>query len=120
MYRHLADADVYVSTSRGEGLPVAVLEAMACGVPVVLSDIPQHREIVGDADVAPLVPADDIAGFAAAIERFRRMPRQERDSLGERCRALVAERFSVQAMNRAYERLYRDRVRRQSRPEGQA
>jgi glycosyltransferase involved in cell wall biosynthesis len=107
----VADADVYVSTSRGEGLPVAVLEAMACRVPVILSDIPEHREIVGDVDVVPLVAPDDVAGFAAAIERFRQMPPAERDEVTDRCRTLVAGRFSVQAMNRAYEQVYRDVVR---------
>ncbi len=42
---YLAASDVYISTSKSEGLPNGVLEAMAVGLPVLLSDIPQHKEI---------------------------------------------------------------------------
>jgi glycosyltransferase involved in cell wall biosynthesis len=45
VYQYLSQADIFISASWGEGLPVGVLEAMACGVPVILSDIPPHREI---------------------------------------------------------------------------
>jgi len=43
VYECLHQADLFVSASKGEGLPVAVLEAMFCGCPVILSDIPPHR-----------------------------------------------------------------------------
>lgn len=43
---YLWASDVYVSPSLTEGLPTAVLEAMGCGLPLLLSDIPQHREII--------------------------------------------------------------------------
>jgi glycosyltransferase involved in cell wall biosynthesis len=46
VYAAMRQADVFVSTSLGEGLPVAVLEAMACRCPLVLSDIGPHREVV--------------------------------------------------------------------------
>lgn len=42
----LQNADCFISASESEGLPNAVLEALACGCPVLLSDIPQHREIL--------------------------------------------------------------------------
>lgn len=48
--RFLQNSDVFVSASDSEGLPNAVLEALACGCAVVLSDIPQHKEIL---DVLP-------------------------------------------------------------------
>lgn len=44
--KYLSAADVFVSSSESEGMPNAVLEAVACGLPVYLSDIPQHREIL--------------------------------------------------------------------------
>jgi len=62
----LRRADVYVSISRVEGSPNAVLEALACGTPLVVSDIPAHRELL-DETTARLVAGDDAAAVAAAI-----------------------------------------------------
>ena len=70
VYRRVGHGDAFVSASAGEGLPVAVLEQMACGVPGVLSDIPPHREIARWIDLAPLVPVGDVKGFAHALEDF--------------------------------------------------
>lgn len=106
VYARLFEADLYVSPSRGEGLPVAVLEAMACRRPVILSDIPPHREIVGDADFIPLVPPDDVDGLAREIKRFERMSPDERAQIGRRCRELVQGRFSLDAMHRSYGQIY--------------
>ena len=104
VYREIARSDLYVSTSKGEGLPVAVLEAMACGTPVLLSDIPPHREIEG-AEI-PFVPVGDAAAFAKAIDRFRSMPLEERRALGRRGRAVVEAGFSLASMHQGYDRVY--------------
>jgi glycosyltransferase involved in cell wall biosynthesis len=106
VYRKIAEGDVYVSTSRGEGLPVAVLEAMACGAPVILSDIPPHREIANNADFIPLISPDNVDGFANEIQRFGHMSHYERGELGRRCKQLVEDRFSVRSMHRSYESIY--------------
>jgi glycosyltransferase involved in cell wall biosynthesis len=112
VYRHLARSSLFVSAARGEGLPVAVLEAMAAGLPVVLSDIPPHREIVDGVGFVPLVRPGDIGGFAAAIRSVKAMPEAERADIGARCRALVERRFSLDAMHRSYERVYRTALTR--------
>jgi glycosyltransferase involved in cell wall biosynthesis len=106
VYRHVARADLFVSTSYGEGMPVAVLEAMACGCPVVLSDIPPHREIAGETDFIPLVNPDDVAGFAREVRRFHDMTPAERAVIGRRCRQLVEDRFSIAAMHRTLSNVY--------------
>lgn len=106
VFKHLFAADLFISTSRGEGLPVAVLEAMACGCPVVLSDIPPHREIAEGVDYIPLIHPDDGTGFAREIERFRGMSASERRTIGRKCRALVEERFSMAAMHAGYAGIY--------------
>ena len=104
VFARIAHADVFVSASRGEGLPFAVMEAMACRCPVILSDIEPHREIAASVDFIPLIDPDDVAGFAREIKRFRDMPASERVAIGERCRRLVEEQFSLSAMHRKYER----------------
>ncbi len=106
VYRFTAGADVYLSTSRGEGLPIAVLEAMACGVPVILSDIPPHREIAQGVDFIPLVAPGEGEGFAQELRRFRDLPPDVRASIGRRCREIVEQRFSLWAMHRSYDRVY--------------
>ncbi len=110
VYGAIAGAAVFVSTSRSEGLPVSVLEAMACARPVVLSDIPSHREIASGDDVVPLVPVGDTRGFASEIARIETLTPDERTAVGRRCRALIAERFSLETMQRRYERVYRNIV----------
>lgn len=60
-------ATVFVSPSRFEGHPNVVLEAVACGTPLVVSDIPEHREFL-DANTATLVPPDDHEALARALE----------------------------------------------------
>ncbi len=106
VYEHLIKADLFISTSWVEGLPVAVIEAMACRCPVLLSDIPPHREIAAGADFIPLIRPDDIAGFAQEINRFRQMPASERACIGEKCRRIAVERFSLAAMHKGYEAVY--------------
>jgi glycosyltransferase involved in cell wall biosynthesis len=106
VYKILSNADLFISASRGEGLPISVLEAMACGCPVVLSDISPHREIASDADFIPLIPFDQVTGFAEAIQQFKRMSTHTRQAIGQRCRNLVEKKFSAENMNAEYENVY--------------
>ncbi|HSA49105.1 MAG TPA: glycosyltransferase, partial [Yinghuangia sp.] len=60
-------ADVFVLSSRWEGLGSVVIEAMGCGTPVVATSLPPVREIVGSAECATLVPPEDAAALADAL-----------------------------------------------------
>lgn len=106
VFAYLATTDLFVSTSRGEGLPVAVLEAMACGCPVILSDIPPHREIAKGVDFIPLLKPDDVAGFAHHIKQFRDLPAQQRVEIGQKCSHLVKEKFGLATMHHALQNIY--------------
>jgi glycosyltransferase involved in cell wall biosynthesis len=65
---HIRALDVLALTSRHEGQPLVLLEAAACGVPIVAFDVGGVREILGDAPSAKLVAFGDLRGFAKAIE----------------------------------------------------
>ncbi len=106
VFEHFYQSDVFISASWGEGLPVAVLEAMACHRPVILSDIPPHREIAEGVDFIPLLKPDDVAGFAREMNKFREMSPTERVSIGSKCRQIVEERFSLPVMHAGFEEVY--------------
>jgi len=106
VFDYFLKADLFVSASWGEGLPVAVLEAMACRRPVLLSDIPPHREIAEGVDFIPLIRPGDVAGFAREIKKFREMPPSERVAIGQECRKLVEERYALPAMHAGYAEVY--------------
>lgn len=111
VFMQLMAADVFMSTSRGEGLPLAAMEAMACSVPVILSDIPPHREFGADSTIVPLVAPGDVAGFARELERVRDMTAVERAEVGRLGRELVASRFGLKQMSNAYKTLYDEILR---------
>ncbi len=106
VYQYLSNADLFVSTSSVEGLPISVLEAMACRCPVILSDIMPHREIARGADFIPLIPPEDINSFSFEIERYIRMSADERADIGQRCREVVVNNFSLNNMLDGYETVY--------------
>ncbi|HWC28393.1 MAG TPA: glycosyltransferase family 4 protein [Solirubrobacteraceae bacterium] len=89
--RLLAAADVFVLPSTREGLSFALLEAMAAGLALVVSDGAGNPEAVGDAGV--VVPAGDSAALAAALERLAR-DGDERRRLGAAARERARTHFS--------------------------
>lgn len=106
VYERLLSSDLFVSASQGEGLPVAVLEAMACSCPVLLSDIAPHREICAGADFIPLIPPNDVEALSREITRFKAMSCSEREAIGHKCRQLVEDRYSLKTMHAGYAQVY--------------
>jgi glycosyltransferase involved in cell wall biosynthesis len=87
--------DVVATASRKEGMPLAVLEAMAMGLPVVASDIPAHREVLGAE--APVFAPGAPDAFAAALTRVLG-DGGLRAKLGEANRARVRAHYDVEGM----------------------
>ncbi len=90
-------ADLFVLPSREEGLSQALLEAMAAGLPVVVSDIPGNRRAVTDGIQGIAVPMDDAAALAEAIERLLERPNLAMQ-LGAAGRWRVVTEFSLARM----------------------
>lgn len=91
---YLRAADVFVLPSRREGLPAALLEAMACGLPAVASRLPATEGIIADGHNGLLVPVGDATAFAAAIAGLVADPARAA-ALGAAARATVLERFDA-------------------------
>lgn len=103
--RLFAAFDVFAAASRKEGLPLAVVEAMALGLPVVASDIPAHREVLGE-DSAGLVPGTAEA-FATALAALI-ADGARRARLGAENRTRARSEFDVRGMLAALDGVYRE------------
>jgi glycosyltransferase involved in cell wall biosynthesis len=106
-----ARASIAVQPSRGgEGLPKSLLEAAACGRPLVASDVPGCREIAIAGETGLLVPPDNPPALALAIGRLIAAP-DLRARYGAAARRLAVERFSADGIGRQTVDLYRELVR---------
>lgn len=102
----LAGFDLFVLTSRIEGLPVSVMEAMLAGLPVVVTDVGSIREEVIDNENGLIVPAEDPSALARAINELMGDP-ERRAAMGRRSREIAAGRFTIEATVDRYLDVYR-------------
>jgi glycosyltransferase involved in cell wall biosynthesis len=101
----LGGLDAFVLSSKSEGLPMTLLEAMAAGLPVVATAVGGIPEVVESAGCGWLAKPCDAGSLAENMLRLVTAPdRQER---GGRARKAVLERYSVQTMTQQYESLFR-------------
>lgn len=109
----LQDADVAVCPSvrtpqgHREGIPVALMEAMACGLPVIASRLSGIPELVIDGETGILIEPGDSGALAEALALLARDP-QRRERLGQAGRQRVTEAFDVRTSARALAALFRE------------
>jgi glycosyltransferase involved in cell wall biosynthesis len=101
-------ASVVVSIPSSDGLPVSLLEAMACGTPIVASDLPGVRELLGPVMPHLLVPAGDPGSLAAAVQVVLELGTAERAELSEALRGRVVAEADHEANMLRMESLYRE------------
>lgn len=98
-------ADLYCLPSYREGFPNTVLEAMACGLPAITTDVPGCRETVDDGVQGLKIPARNADALIDAIDRLIEQP-EVRERMGEKSREKVCTEFSVQKVVEQYLTLY--------------
>lgn len=116
--RSLERADVFVLSSRSEGMPMSVLEAMAAGLPVVASDVGGVRELVDDEN-GRLVPPGDPDALARALADLVADPELRR-GLGAAGRHRAATRFALDVWHDRHRNVYASLIRRPVAPRNAA
>lgn len=101
---YLGASDIYVSTSKTEGMPNGVLEGMASGLAVLLSDIPQHEEIYHlNSNIGWLYHSGDLNDF---VSKLRDMVRIDLKNMKQQSMHTVAKNMSAEYMSSEYQRAY--------------
>jgi len=116
--RIMASLDLATSSSWGEAFPNVVAEAMACGIPCVVTDVGDSAHIVGD--TGKVVQPGDNALLADAWNSLLQLPAGERTALGMRARERVAMNFELGAVVKRYQSLYEKTIPEASRTKGRA
>lgn len=111
----LASADVFVLPSLSEGLPLALLEAMFAGCPIVASDVGEVSVALAHGEAGVLVEAGNPGALAAALDRLLSDPKWARN-LGERAARRAAAEYDVSQMVRRYVAVYEELLGRRPFP----
>lgn len=101
----LVEADFFMLSSISEGVPIALLEAMAAGLPAVATDVGGLREVVVHGETGRLVPAGSPEALAGAIRAIEEAP-YAAQRMGQAARRRVEDHFSLAKVVAAYERMY--------------
>jgi glycosyltransferase involved in cell wall biosynthesis len=106
---YLAACDLFVLASRSEGLPNALLEAMACGLPVVATQVSGSRDVIND-QVGYLVPVEDVGALATRLRHMIEAPELRRQ-MSANARRLVETRYSIRRTADQHIALYQELAR---------
>ncbi|MBP3196242.1 MAG: glycosyltransferase [Butyrivibrio sp.] len=94
-------ADEYILHSAGEAFPNTLIQAMACGVPCVATDVGDAREMIGDDRY--IVPVSDPKALAEKCVELLRLDEASRESLRKRNRRIVEEKYDINEVIKKYE-----------------
>jgi glycosyltransferase involved in cell wall biosynthesis len=111
----LAGADVFVLPSLSEGLPLALLEAMFSGRPIVASDVGEVRNALGDGAAGMLVPSGDASALAGALDTLLAAPARAHE-LATRARHRATSEYDISRMVARYAAIYQGLLQHQPDP----
>jgi glycosyltransferase involved in cell wall biosynthesis len=98
--------DVFVFPSIAEGLPGALLEAMATGIPVIASRVGGVPEILNNPELGMMISPSSVGELTTAMERLGNINEVERNGIGDLLRERVLEEFTKEKMTSAMTREY--------------
>ncbi len=101
----MADLDLFVLPSLAEGISNTILEAMACGLPVVATRVGGNPDLIDDGATGTLVPNNDAVAMATALRGYATSPTRT-ESHGRAARERAVQRFSIDTMVARYAELY--------------
>jgi glycosyltransferase involved in cell wall biosynthesis len=104
LHRLMPAFDILCLSSRTEGLPTVVGEAMACGVPCVVTDVGDTGQLVGETGL--VVPPRDPVRLAHALEEMATLGLEQRKKLGTLARERIVESFSISVCWQKYREMY--------------
>jgi glycosyltransferase involved in cell wall biosynthesis len=105
LIEHYHRADIFVTATTWEGMPNTVIEAMACGLPVVGTQAPGMDQLVDEGKNGYLVPVKDAAALADRIRRLINNP-YERRRMGRESRKIAERQFSWDFITKQYVEIY--------------
>lgn len=102
---YLESSDIYVSSSLVEGLPLSILEGMACGLPVIANKVGGIPDIVNDGQNGLLIELDDKKAFVEAMLLLAN-DESKRKAFGKESRERACKQWSLEQCVKGYENLY--------------
>ncbi len=109
-------ADAVVLASRWEGLPMILLEAGACALPAVATNVPGSREVVDDGATGFLTPAGDAVALGTVMKRMMCLDADARSALGQNARQNIVAHYSLARVLDSWEATYRNLLHGHERP----